>query len=369
MKSIRFLFPCFVLSLTLPLFAQQPNDPRAQLIEAGKQERSILLDIELLDKEIAKLQKEESAIRSKFTNQEKKKEKSLENLHKAERILRGKKSDLRRSMQSLYMLHRRGLARIIFGSENPEELRRRSVYLSHLIAQSTSILEDVKSVVESRETATREILKQTKELEELQSQLRLKKANIEIQKEEKKKVLSDVQNKREVALQLISELTRSRSNLSDGLQQKTTTRRPQNTANFRSLYGKLPWPVRGRVVRSFGKQKDPYSGEFINHLGIDIEASIGTPVTAVAEGTVQLARFIKAYGQTIAISHDNGTYSTVYAHLSLIRVKPNDVVKAGQTIGLVGNSGLTSLDQRSVLTFEVRYNRAAQDPLPWLRKN
>ena len=54
--------------------------------------------------------------------------------------------------------------------------------------------------------------------------------------------------------------------------------------------------------------------------------------------------------------------------MSLIRVKPNDVVKAGQTIGLVGNSGLTSLDQRSVLTFEVRYNRAAQDPLPWLRE-
>ena len=44
----------------------------------------------------------------------------------------------------------------------------------------------------------------------------------------------------------------------------------------------MPWPVRGRVVRSFGKQKDPYSGGSINHLGIDIEASIGTPVTAVA---------------------------------------------------------------------------------------
>ena len=85
------------------------------------------------------------------------------------------------------MLHRRGLARIIFGSENPEELRRRSVYLSHLIAQSTNILEEVKSVVDSRETATRDIVKQTKDLEELQSQLRLKKANIEIQKEEKTK--------------------------------------------------------------------------------------------------------------------------------------------------------------------------------------
>ena len=369
MKSIHLSFLIFFVSLTLPLFAQQPNDPRIELIEAGKQERSILLEIENLDKDIAKLQKEEFEIQGKFGKLEKSKETSLENLRQAERKLRGKKSDLRKSMHSLYMLHRRGLARIIFGSENPEELRRRSVYLSHLIAQSTNILEEVKSVVDSRETATREILKQTKELEELQSQLRLKKANIEIQKEEKKKVLSEVQSKREVALQLISELTHSRSNLSDGLQQQSTIAAPQQVSNFRSLYGKLPWPVRGRVVRSFGKQKDPYSGEFINHLGIDIEASIGTPVTAVAGGTVQLARFIKAYGQTIAISHDNGTYSTVYAHLSLIRVKPNDIVKAGQTIGLVGNSGLTSLDQRSLLTFEIRYNRAAQDPLPWLTKH
>ena len=70
MTPLRFIFSLFLLSLTLPLFAQQPNDPRAQLIEAGKQERSILLDIELLDKEIAKLQKEESEIRAKAAAKE-----------------------------------------------------------------------------------------------------------------------------------------------------------------------------------------------------------------------------------------------------------------------------------------------------------
>ena len=74
---------------------------------------------------------------------------------------------------------------------------------------------------------------------------------------------------------------------------------------------------------------------------------------------------VRGLGQTVAVQH--GPYTTVYAHLSGVRVRVDDTVVAGQVIGLVGNTGLTAADGYR-LTFEVRYNNSPQDPLPWLTR-
>lgn len=100
-------------------------------------------------------------------------------------------------------------------------------------------------------------------------------------------------------------------------------------------------------------------------MGVDLAADYGSPVRAVFEGRVQLAQYVSGYGQTVAVKH--GQFTTVYGHLSGLRVQPGQQVRAGDVIGLVGNSGLTDGDGY-MLTFEVRYNGSAQDPLPWLSR-
>ena len=100
-------------------------------------------------------------------------------------------------------------------------------------------------------------------------------------------------------------------------------------------------------------------------MGVDLAADYGSPVRAVFEGRVQLAQYVSGYGQTVALKH--GQFTTVYGHLSGLRVQPGQQVRAGDVIGLVGNSGLTDGDGY-MLTFEGRYNGSAQDPLPWLSR-
>jgi murein DD-endopeptidase MepM/ murein hydrolase activator NlpD len=78
-----------------------------------------------------------------------------------------------------------------------------------------------------------------------------------------------------------------------------------------------------------------------------------------------MAGAIPGLGQTVALQH--GSYTSIYAHLGGVRVGVDDVVNAGQVVGIVGNSGLTAAEGYR-LTFEVRYNNSPQDPLPWLRK-
>ena len=111
------------------------------------------------------------------------------------------------------------------------------------------------------------------------------------------------------------------------------------------LPGDFRMPVYGRVTSEFG----PRWGRF--HNGIDIDLEKGDHVYATFEGRVRFARYYGGYGNVIIIRHYNGL-ETTYAHLSKILVKPNDMVKPGDLIGLGGNTGRST---GSHLHFEVRY--------------
>jgi septal ring factor EnvC (AmiA/AmiB activator) len=363
---IRWLLPF----LSLLVWAQQPSynsDPRQTLIEAGKEERSLLSELELLDRKLAQLQIERLNLQEQQETLEQRREKHLKTLHEAERTLRKRKRELRKSLQTLYVLHRRGIARVIFGADSPTGLRRRSVYLMSLIQQDTSRLDKFKEASQEKKKAVSALDDDVKELADLGAELQIKEAELSDQKTKKHSFLSNVRSKRETALQLISEVTRSRASLKEQLQSRSSyPAKSTSPQNFRDRYGLLPWPIKGKVIRKFGKQADPFTGSTVNSYGIDIQASIGTPIKAVADGIVALAQFIPAYGQTVALEH--GQYSTVYAHLNGIRVRQGQSIKQGEVIGLVGNTGLTDSADKHQLTFEIRYNRSPQDPLPWLRR-
>lgn len=117
------------------------------------------------------------------------------------------------------------------------------------------------------------------------------------------------------------------------------------------------WPVQGTVSSEFGLR----SGRM--HEGIDIAAPHGTPVRAVAAGTVSYADWAGSYGLLVKIDHGGGI-ETRYAHNSRLAVKPGDKVKAGQIIAQVGSTGRSTGPH---LHFEVRVNGEAVDPRQWLR--
>ena len=127
--------------------------------------------------------------------------------------------------------------------------------------------------------------------------------------------------------------------------------------------GALPWPTSGTVNSEFGMRQHPQFNTRIKHTGIDIAAPIGTPVISVAAGEVLFAGWLRGYGQVIIIDH-GGNLTTVYAHLSRMDVRENQSVSAGQAIGGVGSTGIST---GSHLHFEVRINGDARNPRDYLR--
>ena len=119
------------------------------------------------------------------------------------------------------------------------------------------------------------------------------------------------------------------------------------------------------VGSGFGRRVDPIAGIGAVHEGIDFVADPGTQVLASAGGVVQTAEFHPQYGNLIEIDHGND-FSSRYAHLSKINVKPGQVVKRGQLIAASGNTGRSTGPH---LHFEVRFKGVAQNPARFLQQS
>ncbi|HKO21600.1 MAG TPA: peptidoglycan DD-metalloendopeptidase family protein [Candidatus Eisenbacteria bacterium] len=133
--------------------------------------------------------------------------------------------------------------------------------------------------------------------------------------------------------------------------------------DFGKNRGRLPWPVNGRVARGFGSQVNPRFGTKTFNSGVDIAATFGTPIAAVAKGRVEYVNWLEGYGKCAIINHGGGFY-TLYANASEILVTVGKDVAAGETIGKVGDTGST---MGTALHFEIRKGREALNPLDWFR--
>jgi len=134
---------------------------------------------------------------------------------------------------------------------------------------------------------------------------------------------------------------------------QTAALTPQSTGVDR-----LRWPVRGRVITSYGAGAGGRSSD-----GVDIAVPQGTSVRAAENGIVIYAGDgLKGFGNTVLVRHENDLV-TVYGHTSDIRVKRGDKVKRGQEIALSGMSGDAD---RPKLHFEVRKGTNPVDPMQFL---
>jgi murein DD-endopeptidase MepM/ murein hydrolase activator NlpD len=136
---------------------------------------------------------------------------------------------------------------------------------------------------------------------------------------------------------------------------------PETTIKTAEPAGGLPsfrWPVRGRVIASFGPTPNGLQND-----GINLAVPEGTPVKAAEDGVVAYAgNELKGYGNLVLVRHSNG-FVTAYAHASDILVKRGETVKRGQVIAHSGQTGNVTSPQ---LHFEIRKGSTPVDPSQYL---
>jgi len=124
--------------------------------------------------------------------------------------------------------------------------------------------------------------------------------------------------------------------------------------------GGLGWPLSGGLLAAYGSALP----DGRKSTGVLITAPAGTPVKAVADGTVVFSEWMTGYGMILIIDHGNG-YMSLYAHNDALLKDAGSSVKRGDTVASVGSSGG---QEQPGLYFELRQNGQPVNPTAWLQK-
>jgi murein DD-endopeptidase MepM/ murein hydrolase activator NlpD len=132
-----------------------------------------------------------------------------------------------------------------------------------------------------------------------------------------------------------------------------------NAARPEPVESGMMLPANGPITSYFGYRYHPILHFTRFHAGVDIGAGWGSPIVAAGPGRIVAAGWGGGFGREVQIAHGNGITS-IYGHMSEIVAQPGSLVRAGQLIGYVGSSGLSTGPH---LHFEVRQGGTPVNPL------
>jgi septal ring factor EnvC (AmiA/AmiB activator) len=262
-------------------------------------------------------------------------------------------------LRTLYRLMRRRPLEVLLSAEDFAALVWRARALEASMSGDLELLRAVQRVAHLQRQATRELKRLQTSLSArvafLQEQEKLARA----QQEALEEVVGSLAGEAELAKRAVRELEQADAELT---RMVNDLKELPATHGFGALRGKLPRPVKGVIEVGFGKVVNPRFNTVTVQKGLDIRAPAGTPVRAVAEGTVAYVGALRGYGNLLILDHGDG-FHTLMAHLATLTPELGATVAAGDVVGEVGDTG--SL-KGAYLYFEVRRAGQAVDPAPWL---
>jgi septal ring factor EnvC (AmiA/AmiB activator) len=289
----------------------------------------------------------------------------------AQDALSEKRAVLERRLVDIYKRGPLYAYQVLLAAESFGDLLSRYKYL-YLVTRQDRLLANDMSKLQRRIARERQTLvdgrdalarRKSERTEELARYLQLE--------HERQASLRETRRSAREAQQRLSQLERDEKSLNDRIAALERARReaeargvaPGTAAITTADLGQLDWPVEGRIIYQFGTAAGPNNTRIPWH-GIGIAAPAGTPVRAIASGTVSLAGPLGTYLTSVLLDHGGGYY-TFYGYLSDATVTQRERVLKGQIIGHVGGQ---SSDQGPHLHFEIRgQGGIALDPVNWLR--
>ncbi|PUA42647.1 MULTISPECIES: murein hydrolase activator EnvC family protein [Pseudomonas] len=422
---LRALIALALICLLQPAFAderaqtqQQLDATRQDIAELKKllgklqEEKSgVQKELRGTETEMGKLEKQVEALQKEL----KKSEAELQRLDEEKKKLQSARTEQQRLIaiqaRAAYQNGRQEYLKLLLNQQNPEKFARTLTYYDYL---SQARLEQLKSFNET----LRQLANVEKDISLQQAQLLVQKSSLDTQREE----LDKVRKERQLALAKLNDDVKARDDKLKAREQdqadlakvlktieetlarqareaeearqkaliaqqeaeKKRLREAQADASdaprkpvrsspgalvssagpsfggaFAAARGKLPWPVDGRLLARFGETRGDDSRSKWD--GVMISAAAGSQVHAVHGGRVVFADWLRGAGLLVILDHGNG-YLSLYGHNQTLLKEAGDVVKAGESISTVGNSGG---QDTPALYFAIRQQGRPSDPAQW----
>jgi septal ring factor EnvC (AmiA/AmiB activator) len=360
----------FALSTGLSLGGQQPSDEQKRVSERiqalrkeaddlATREKSLLVELRRLELERdirAEIQKDAQSSLSAATQDL---ADTTAHLDALERRQATEIPGLEQRLVQLYKLGSGGYLRLLLSVEDVREMGRAYRTVAALAALDRERVRAHTSTVQSLRDVRAELETRRARAAKLESDARRATADAAASVDARSALIAQIDARRDMNATYVGELQAAQQKLTAAVSALPAT---GAAISIRPFEGALEWPIAGRVIGRFGRDKGSRFGTAINRNGIEIEASGGLPVSAVHDGTVAFAAPFTGFGNLVILDHGGHAY-TLYGYLSSISVTKGGRIARGTKVGTVG-SGPKS---QPCLYFEVRVDGKAVDPLQWLK--
>lgn len=294
--------------------------------------------------------------------------------------LRAQQDLLGRMLRQQYLQGQSDALRLVLSREDPNEMTRQLHYLAHIARARARLVDGLRSNLREIDRLKTEIAEEAAAIARIAAEQTAQKKRLEQEKRARAGVLSRVSRdirsqQREMRAMQANEnrLTRLVDQLAKLMVRKpaATNNRPRprtealpssrnDNSPFAALRGKLALPVRGELGSRFGS---PRSDGGVTWKGLFIAARSGDDVRAVADGRVVYADWLRGFGNLLIVDHGD-SYMTLYANAEALLKQVGDVIRGGEAVATVGNSGG---NVESGLYFEMRHEGRPFDPLNWVK--
>ncbi len=338
----------------------------------------ILIDLEskitLTEKLIRSLAREERFVASMIYD-------TQERIRRKKAYLTGLKEKLTLRLQHLYKHGKSSFLKTIISADNWNEAIYRIKYLDILTKHELELREELQDALTDLDVEEKKLARELTKNRRIRSDKEIENSRLETDKKRRKKYLNKVNNQKSTLEDnlkqkqrmiaeiesLINKLFNDKSSMKKREDELVRIRAMQNRAtsgNFAKMKGKLPWPVQGKIISRFGNQKNRKLNTITENVGIEIQATVGTPVITVLDGVISIITYIRGHGNIIIVDHGGG-FSTVYAQIENIQVNENEYIQAGDRLAKIASSGTS---RNGKLHFEVWGNQQKLNPEHWLTK-
>jgi murein hydrolase activator len=342
------------------------NRLRTRLDDVRRQAQSAARELEEVDLELGIRTRElELAAAAEATLAREQKDIESQVAELVPRIER-QKADLRQRLVALYRLGGLSYVRMFLALDEDQNPIDAMSMLSYLVTRDARLVSRFQGARQQLAVRRQQLTEKQQRLQQTRVVVEQRRRAVIAARDQQQRVLSRLKTEETGAsrqLAALEEKARRLQRLVDVLSQQKRGMLPTAT-DIRTVQGALEWPVSGKVIERFGRQRNPKFSTFTVNNGLKIEAVAGTQVRAVFQGTVLFSQWFKGYGNLIILDHGNRIFS-LYGNLKASSVAVGDRILTGQPIAGVGESEDASSGGH--LYFEIRQDNKPEDPQKWLR--
>ena len=339
---------------------QQIKEKQQQIEQQLKRARKLQQDLEYAEVRVAKTVKALTVTENALADNKSQQAQLGKQQKEVQQKIAQQQEGLAKLIKSAYMTGNYDFAKMLLNQQDAANFERTITYYQYLNKERLQKIDEFRLLVVELEQVNAQLAVKQQELVQLQSDQKAQQAQLIKQQASRETTLANIRSAIESDEAKIEILQQNEKNLQEALARAERESKKQNQtfAGLSRLKGKLLLPAKGQLLRMFGRIRQ---GQ-IKWKGIIIRGQVGSPVVAVHQGKVLYADWLRGFGLVTVIDHGDG-FMSLYGHNQALLKQAGDIVDAGETIALLGQSGGQANPN---LYFEIRHKGQPVNPTAWL---